>query len=100
MPLTEVFCNAGTQYHNKKLVLEGNGFQKEKSKEHLKRGPAFKLTARQGRQILRAVVRLREREANFSSKKIMQEAGVSETEVSVRTVQHFLNSQGYHYLKA
>ena len=72
----------------------------EKSKEHLKRGPAFKLTAKQGRQILRAVVCLRQREANFSSKRIMQEAGVSETEVSVRTVQRFLNSQGYHYLKA
>ena len=49
---------------------------------------------------MRAIQGLREKEGNFSCQRIMQEAGISVKDVSVRTVSRFLNSQGYHYLPA
>ena len=73
---------------------------RSKNEEHRKRGPSLKLSARQRRQLLRAIVKLREREGNFSCRRIMQEAGLSQREVSLRTISRFLNSQGYYYLQA
>ena len=49
---------------------------------------------------MRAIQGLREKEGNFSCRRIMQEAGISVKDVSVRTVSRFLNSQGYYYLSA
>ena len=49
---------------------------------------------------MRAIQGLREKEGNFSCRRIMQEAGISVKDVSVRTVSRFLNSQGYYYLPA
>ena len=39
------------------------------------------------------------KEGNFSCQRIMQEAGISVKDVSVRTVSRFLNAQGYYYLQ-
>ena len=83
-----------------RITKEGADGNRESSKQHAKREPKMKLSARQKRQILRAIVRLRERVGHFSCKGIMQEAGVSVTEVSVRTVCRFLNSEGYYFLQS
>ena len=48
---------------------------------------------------MRAIQGLPEKEGNFSCQRIMQEAGISVKDVSVRTVSRFLNSQGYYYLQ-
>lgn len=66
----------------------------------LRRGRPRKLTNRQGRLILRCMVNLRSEEGNFSAKRIMERAGVSNSNVSVRTVTRFLNENGYFYLQA
>ena len=62
----------------------------ENKKRRPSQGPPVKLSARDGRQLLRAIQRLREKEGNFSCQKIMQEAGISVKDVSVRTVSRFL----------
>ena len=67
--------------------------------EHIRRGWPVKLSARDGRQLVRAIQGLPEKEGNFSCQRIMQEAGISVKDVSVRTVSRFLNSQGYYYLQ-
>ena len=69
-------------------------------KQQGQRGRPFKLSSRDGRLLLRAMKRLREKESNFSCERIMLEAGISSKKVSVRTVSRFLNSQGYFYLQA
>ena len=61
-------------------------------KEHIRRGRAVKLGARDGRQLVRAIQGLRKKEGNFSCQRIIQEAGISVKDVSVRTVSRFLNS--------
>ena len=86
----------GSVWRIKKEGLLG----KKDCKEHIRRGRPVKLSARDGRQLVRAIQRLREKEGNFSCQKIMQEAGISVKDVSVRTVSRFLNSQGYYYLQA
>lgn len=68
--------------------------------EHGRKGRPPKLSARDGRQLVRAIKRLRGREGNFSCQRIMQEARISPQDVSVRTVTRFLNSQGFYYLQA
>ena len=67
--------------------------------EHIRRGRPVKLSARDGRQLVRAIQGLPEKEGNFSCQRIMQEAGISVKDVSVRTVSRFLNAQGYYYLQ-
>ena len=80
----------------KKEGLLGN----KDCKEHIRRGRPVKLSARDGRQLVRAIQGLREKEGNFSCQRIMQQAGISVKDVSVRKVSRFLNSQGYYYLPA
>ena len=86
----------GSVWRIKKEGLLGN----KDCKEHIRRGRPVKLSARDGRQLVRAIQGLREKEGNFSCRRIMQEAGISVKDVSVRTVSRFLNSQGYYYLQA
>lgn len=64
------------------ITKERIGVSKESGKKHRKTGPALKLSERQRRQLLQDVVRLRKREGNFSCKRIMEEAGVSQRMVS------------------
>ena len=86
----------GSVWRIKKEGLLGNGG----CQEHIRRGRPVKLSARDGRQLVRALQRLREKEGNFSCQRIMQEVGISAKNVSVRTVARFLNSRGYYYLQA
>ena len=78
----------GSVWRIKKEGLLG----KKDCKEDIRRGRPVKLSTRDGRQLVRAIQRLREKEGNFSCQKIMQEAGISVKDVSVRTVSRFLNS--------
>ena len=59
-----------------------------------------KLKERQKRGLLRAVKHLRNINANFTVREVMAECHINESDVSVRTVQRFLNSKGYFYLQA
>ncbi len=63
-------------------------------------GRPRKLTSRQGRLLLRCVRNLRREEGNFSAKRVMKRAGISESDISVRSVTRFLNEHGYFYLQA
>lgn len=68
-------------------------------KKICKRGPKFKLSERQQRQLVRAVRVLRQREGNFTCKRLMQEACIKRQLVSERTVCRYLNAHGYFYLQ-
>ena len=63
-------------------------------------GRPGKLDARKKRILLREIPKLRKSEGKFTVKRLMQQAGVSARDVSFRTVQRFLHSQGYKYLQA
>ena len=65
-----------------------------------KRGPKFKLSERQQRLLIRAIKVLRNREGNFTCKRLMQEAGIKQEKVSERTVCRYLNANGYFYLQS
>ena len=64
------------------------------------RGRPRKLTTRQARMVLRSIRRLRNEEGSFSAKRVMEVAGITQAEISVRTVTRFLNGHGYFYLQA
>ena len=61
-------------------------------------GRPRKLSARQERLFLRHITTLREEDGNFTVKRLMEKAGLKKREVSCRTVQRFLHSNGYCYL--
>ena len=65
-----------------------------------RRGRPRKLTDRQRRHVLRCLTVLREQEGTFSVRRLMQYAGLSETDISIRTVTRFLNQESYFYLQA
>ena len=65
-----------------------------------RRGRPRKLSSREERLLIRALHKLRRTEGNFTAKRLMNEANISESNVSVRTVARFLNSKGYFYLQA
>ena len=64
------------------------------------RGRPKKLNSRQERHLLRCLVALRSEQGNFNAKQVMEKAGLSIADVSVRTVTRFLNKEGYFYLQA
>lgn len=64
------------------------------------KGRPKKLTGRQMRLLLRSVRALRHEEGNFSARRLMEQAGIHESEISVRSVTRFLNEHGYFYLQA
>ena len=59
-----------------------------------------KLDKRQERKLLRSIQTLREREGNFTIKRLMENSCISRKEVSESTVSRFLNREGYYYLQA
>ena len=63
-------------------------------------GRPRKLGVREKRLLLREIPKLRKSEGKFTVKRLMKQAGVSPRNVSFRTVQLFLRSQGYKYLQA
>ena len=69
------------------------------SEKTRKRGRHNKLSDRDKRRLIRCITVLRKREGNFACKAIMDEAGIQQKDVYVRTVSRFLNSQNYYYLQ-
>ena len=65
-----------------------------------RRGTPRKLSSREERHLKRALDKLRRTEGNFTVKRLMNEANISESNASVHTVARFLNSKGYFYLQA
>ena len=74
-------------------------YKRRTSEETCKRGHTSKLTYRDKRRLIRCITVLREREGNFTCKALMEEAGIQQKNVSIRTVSPFLNSQNYYYLQ-
>ena len=64
------------------------------------RGRPRMLDTRMERRLLRALPKLRNTEGTFSVKRLLQVAGLSSLNNSLRTVQRVLNRHGYFYLQA
>lgn len=62
------------------------------------RGRPTKLTTRDQRHLVNALLHLRKTEGNFTANRIMEEAGISTAQVSARTVRRYLNKEGYFLL--
>ena len=77
---------------------EFNSF-KEADKRKNNPGRPRKLTIHDGRQIVRAVTKLRHTVGSFTSRKVQLEAGLG-TQVSNRTIRRHLNKCGYKYLRS
>ena len=82
-----------------RIALE-DGANKRSLRWASRKGRPRKLTERQKRFITRSIITLRTEEGNFSAPRIMEQAGIDNSEVSVRTVTRFLNEKGYYYLQA
>jgi len=93
-------CNVSraTVYRYKKRELSAQKTTKRLGENRGGRPP--KLQARDERKLLRALKFLRKEEGRFSSARIMEVAGITHVQVSVRTVRRFLNKHGYYYLQA
>ena len=61
-------------------------------------GRPRKLSAREERLLIRTLHKLRRMEGNFTATRLMNEANISESKVSVRTISRF--KKGYWYLQA
>ena len=64
------------------------------------RGRPRKLNARQERKLRRSIQTLRQREGNFTIKRLMENSCISRNDVSESTISRFLNREGYYYLQA
>ena len=64
-----------------------------------KTGRKFKLSERQRRHLIHCLRVLRKRDGSFTCKRLMEEAGIKESDVSTRTVTRYLNSAGYFYFQ-
>ena len=65
-----------------------------------RRGRPRKLNARLERKLRRSIQILREREGNFTIKRLMENACISTEDISESTISRFLKGQGYYYLQA
>jgi len=63
-------------------------------------GRPRKIDERKGRLLIRALYKLRKTDGNFTVKRIMTEAGISQADLCERTVSRFLNNRGFHFLVA
>lgn len=64
------------------------------------RGRPSKLSQRDRRMLQRNIIKLREENGNFASKRLMQESSIDPENVSNRTVRRNLNDMDYFYLQA
>ena len=74
-------------------------YKRRTSEETCKRGRKNRLSDHDKRRLIRCITVLRKREGNFTCIEPMEEAGIQQRDVSVRTVSRFLNSQHYYYLQ-
>ena len=81
-------------------IAQEGGANKRSLRPASRKGHLRKLTERQKHLITRSIVMLRTKEGNFSAARIMEQAGIDNSEFSVRTVTRFLNEKGYYYIQA
>lgn len=81
-------------YHAKKSIG-----QLTEDKRKRNPGRPSKLSPEQRRELVSQIVELRQRYGVFSSRHIQRAAGISETDVSNRTVRRSLNRSQYRYLQ-
>lgn len=74
-------------------------YKSRTSEETCKRGRKNKLSDRDKRRLIQCITVLRKTEGNFTCKALMEEAGIQQNDVSVRTVSRFLNSKNYYCLQ-
>ena len=64
------------------------------------RGRPRKLNARHERKLRRSIQTLRQREGNFTIKRLMENSCICRNDVSESTICQFLNKEDYYYLQA
>ena len=74
--------------------------RRQGQKEKQKGGRPRKLSNRDKRALIRALLWLRENEGRYTIKRVMEQAGFTEAHLSERSVSRYLNSQGYFSLQA
>ena len=74
-------------------IAQEGGVNKRSLRPVSRKGRPTKLTERQKHLIIRSIVTLRTEEGNFSAARIMEQAGIHNAEVSVRTLTRFLNEK-------
>lgn len=74
--------------------------QSNQNKGTAKKGRPRKLTPRHERLLLRVLTNLRHTEGRFSIGRLMEQSGLTRSEVSRQTIARFLHSKGYFYLQA
>ena len=87
-----------TAYHTLMRMQDDQSCQSLTSRK--RKGRPMKISEKQRRRVIRGIHHLRRTEGNFTARRLMQEATISEQEISVHTVQRFLNKKGYYYLQA
>ena len=88
---------SGISWSSVGRILRG-GIQRNFS-DRKKPGRPPILSVRQQRLLVRNIKKLRENNPSFSLLDLMEESGVSPRDVSERTVNRFLQRQGFHYLQ-
>ena len=81
-------------------ISKGNCSTPSFARSSAKRGNKFKLRERQRRHLISCPRVFRKRDGDFTCKRLMEEAGIEERNVSTRTVTRYLNIAGYLHLQA
>ena len=81
------------------IIAYEKTYKRRTSEETCKRGCKNRLSDRDKSRLIRCITVLRKREGNFTCKALMEEAGIQQRDVSVRTVSRFLKSEHYYYLQ-
>ena len=92
--LREIAGKVGRSAATVMQVLKESNSASRHSRTHAnvtykRRGRPRKLSSREERLLIRALHKLRRTEGNFTAKRLMNEANISESNVSVRTVARF-----------
>jgi len=100
VPCKELTKTYGVSRSTLLRICKSTKIGREHRKPAKRPGPKKKLTARCERQILRQIERLRKKEGGFTSRRLMEVAGIHLKNISDRTVRRLLNRKGYFYLQA
>ena len=84
----------------KKRSVNGNFHNPEHQFQRQKRGRPAKLSSRDKMLLLREIPSLRKEEGQLTMKRLMFQAGIAPKQVSYRTVERFLSTEGFQYLQA
>lgn len=97
LPYSKISKRCKISATSAKRICKEDPFPQNICKSNGKTGRPRKISENQGRYILREVKKLRMSEGSFSIPRLMTAAGLSQADVSRRTVIRFLHSHGYRY---